>query len=85
MLAMQMLVILITIPYLTIAIDIHLYFKKLINNNVEMIFILKQSKITPLCISIETVEVAFFVTGLETLQIKGIKHKGLDRVKCKVI
>jgi hypothetical protein len=60
MLAMQMLVILITIPYLTIAIDIHLYFKKLINNNVEMIFILKQSKITPLCISIETVEVAFF-------------------------
>jgi hypothetical protein len=26
-----------------------------------------------LCISIETVEVAFFVTGLETLQIQGVK------------
>jgi hypothetical protein len=37
-------------------------------------------------ISIETVEVAFFVTGLETLQILGVEmdHRRLDRVKCKV-
>jgi hypothetical protein len=35
--------------------------------------IFKRSKIAPLCISIETVEVAFFVTGLETLQMLGIE------------
>jgi hypothetical protein len=34
-----------------------------------MYFIFKRSKTAPLSISIETVEVAFFVTGLETLQI----------------
>jgi hypothetical protein len=34
-------------------------------------FIFMRSTIEPLCISIETVEVAFFVTGLETLQILG--------------
>jgi hypothetical protein len=33
----------------------------------------KQSKIASLCISIETVEVTFFVTGLETLQILGVE------------
>jgi hypothetical protein len=33
----------------------------------------KRSKIAPLCISIETVEVAFFVTGLETVQIQGVE------------
>jgi ABC-type arginine transport system permease subunit len=30
-------------------------------------------KITLLCISIETVEVGFFVTGVETLQILGVE------------
>jgi hypothetical protein len=33
----------------------------------------KRSKIVPLCISIEMVEVAFFVTGLETLQIQAFE------------
>jgi hypothetical protein len=36
-------------------------------------YIFKRSKIAPLCISIETVEVAFFVTGLETVQILGVE------------
>jgi hypothetical protein len=36
-------------------------------------FIFKQSKIAPLCITIETVEGAFFVTGLETLQVLGVE------------
>jgi hypothetical protein len=47
-------------------------------------FIFKQSKIVPLCISMETVEEAFFVTGLETLQILGVEMstRRLDRVKC---
>jgi hypothetical protein len=50
-------------------------------------FIFKRSKIAPLCIFIETVEMAFFVTGLETLQILGVEMstRRLDRVKCKVI
>jgi hypothetical protein len=37
----------------------------------KLYFIFKQSKIAPLCISIETVEMAFFWSGLETLQILG--------------
>jgi hypothetical protein len=36
-------------------------------------FISKRSKIAPSYIIIETVEVAFFVTGLETLQVLGVK------------
>jgi hypothetical protein len=36
-------------------------------------YIFKRSKIAPLCISIETLEVAFFVTGLETVQILGVE------------
>jgi hypothetical protein len=36
-------------------------------------FIFKRSKIAPLCISVETVEVVFSVTGLETLQVLGVK------------
>jgi hypothetical protein len=39
----------------------------------ENIIIFKRSKIAALCISIETVEVVFFVTGLETLQILGVE------------
>jgi hypothetical protein len=45
----------------------------IINSNTRfisfIILIFKWSKIAPLCISIEAVEVAFFVTGLETLQV----------------
>jgi hypothetical protein len=37
----------------------------------KLYFIFKQSKIAPLCMSIETVEMAFFWSGLETLQILG--------------
>jgi hypothetical protein len=40
---------------------------------VEYFFIFKRSKIAPLCISIETVEVACFLTGLETLLILGVE------------
>jgi hypothetical protein len=36
-------------------------------------FIFKRSKIAALRFSIETVEVFFFVTGLETLQILGVE------------
>jgi hypothetical protein len=36
-------------------------------------FIFKRSKIAPSYIFIETVEVTFFVTGLETLQVLGVK------------
>jgi hypothetical protein len=35
--------------------------------------IVKRSKIAPLCISVETVEVGFFVTGFETHQIIGVE------------
>jgi hypothetical protein len=44
-----------------------------VSNKKRFLFIFRRSKIAPLCISIETVEVAFFVTGLETLQILGVE------------
>jgi hypothetical protein len=45
-----------------------------------------RSKIVPLCISIETVEVAFFLTGLETLQIQGVEMStdGRSMLKSKL-
>jgi hypothetical protein len=36
-------------------------------------FIIKRSKIAPLVISIETVKIAFFVSGVEILQVLGVK------------
>jgi hypothetical protein len=44
-----------------------------LSKNPKNVFIFKRSKTAPLCISIETVRVAFFVTGLETLQILGVE------------
>jgi hypothetical protein len=57
----------------------------------EIVFILKRSKIAPLCISMETVEVAFFFNKRtrNTSNPRSWKclnvHRRLDRVKCKVI
>jgi hypothetical protein len=36
-------------------------------------FIIKRSKIAPLGISIETVKMAFFVSGVEILQVLGVE------------
>jgi hypothetical protein len=47
--------------------------------------IFKGSKIAPLCISIETVEVAFFVTGLEALQILGVEMLSCDPLEDKIV
>jgi hypothetical protein len=53
---------------------------------IYLIFInnFKRSKITPLCISKETVEVAFFVNGFETLQILGVEISTGDSTESNV-
>jgi hypothetical protein len=46
-------------------------------------FIFKRSKIASFCISVEIVEVAFFVTGREILQIQGVEMSTGTDVKIK--
>jgi hypothetical protein len=48
------------------------------------VFIFKLSKIALLCISIETVEVAFFLNWTWNTRSRNV-YRRLDRVKCKVI
>jgi hypothetical protein len=53
----------------------------------RILFICKRSKIAALCISIETVKVSFFLSGVEVLQVLGVEvsQRRLDPVKCKII
>jgi hypothetical protein len=40
---------------------------------IQITIIFKRSKIAPLCISIETVKAAFFLSGVEVFQVLGVE------------